>query len=162
MKLPVATLLVLLCLSRSVSAHPQVEHLKESYKAQGDALFIPLYWLPETHPTIVRHFPHLESSVDFEPGLWKQIAESDKLKLMEELGQQFDRLENSRLDATWARIRDWHSHRFFFSRHAAACSPVRFRFSLCGGREAGSWCAGHRGPQLDIAARQGPRSFLAV
>ena len=109
MKLPVATLLVLLCLTRGVSAHSQVEHLKESYKAQGDAFFVPLYWLPETHPTMLRHFPPLESWVDFEHGLWKEIAESDKLKLMEELGLEFDRMESPRLEATWARIRDWQS-----------------------------------------------------
>ena len=28
---------------------------------------------------------------------------------MEELGQEFDRMESPRLDATWARIRDWPS-----------------------------------------------------
>lgn len=92
-------------------AHSQVEHLKVAYKAQGDALFVPLYWLPETRRTVREHIPDHENWVGFEQRLWEEVKEGDRQRLLEELGQKFDRMEDARLNATWDRIWNWQSIR---------------------------------------------------
>jgi hypothetical protein len=88
-------------------AHPQVEHLKEAYKAQGDAFFVPLYWLPETRQAVLKHIPDHQNWVGFEKGYWKKLDEEAKLRLLEELGIEFERLDGPKLNATWKRVRDW-------------------------------------------------------
>lgn len=88
-------------------AHPQFDHLKEAYKAEGDAFFVPLYWLPETRQTVLKHIPDHQNWVGFEKGYWKKLDEGAKLRLLEELGTEFERLDGPKLNATWNRIRDW-------------------------------------------------------
>jgi len=96
MKTLIAAILILSNISESVGAHPQWEHLKESYKAQGDALFVPLYWLPETRQTVLKYIPDHENWVGFEIGLWKKTNEDKKLILLKELGVEFERLEGDK------------------------------------------------------------------
>jgi len=88
-------------------AHPQFDHLKEAYKAEGDAFFVPLYWLPETRQTVLKHIPDHQNWVGFEKSYWKKLDEGAKLRLLEELGTEFERLDGPKLNATWSRIRDW-------------------------------------------------------
>lgn len=88
-------------------AHPQFDHLKEAYKAEGDAFFVPLYWLPETRQTVLKHIPDHQNWVGFEKNYWKKLDEGAKLRLLEELGTEFERLDGPKLNATWSRIRDW-------------------------------------------------------
>lgn len=88
-------------------AHPQVEHLKEAYKAQGDAFFMPLYWLPETRQIVLKHIPDHQNWVGFEGEYWKKLTEETKLKLIDELGTEFERFDGPKVNATWNRIRDW-------------------------------------------------------
>lgn len=88
-------------------AHPQLDHLKEAYKAEGDAFFVPLYWLPETRQTVLKHIPDHQNWVGFEKSYWKKLDEGAKLRLLEELGTEFERLDGPKLNATWSRIRDW-------------------------------------------------------
>jgi hypothetical protein len=108
MKTRFTALLIFFCsLAGVLHAHPQVEHLKEAYKAQGDALFIPLYWLPETRQTVLKHIPDHQNWVGFEMGLWKKLMEEEKLLVIEELGSEFERLGGAKLDTTWKRINDW-------------------------------------------------------
>lgn len=107
MKTLATILLSILSLAACVFAHPQVEHLKEAYKAQGDAFFVPLYWLSETRQAVLQHIPDHKNWVGFETGYWNKIKEEDKLILLEELGTEFDRLEGDKLNTTWRRIRDW-------------------------------------------------------
>lgn len=107
MKTFVTVLLALVGMAACAWAHPQAEHLKEAYRAQGDALFVPLYWLPETRPTVLKHLPNAEQWVGFEPDAWKQMDEGAKLKLLEEIGAELERLAGPKLDATWKRLRDW-------------------------------------------------------
>ena len=94
-------------LAASAFGHPQSEHLKEAYKAQGDRVFVPLYWLPETRQTVVKHIPDHQNWVGFEMGYWKKINEADKLALINELGSELDRMDGDTLNGTWQRIRDW-------------------------------------------------------
>ena len=102
------TIVFAICISAAYAfAHPQVEHLKEAYKTQGDAFFVPLYWLPETRPTVLKHIPDHQNWVGFETGYWKNIKEEDKLLLLTELGAELDHLEGDKLNAIWQRIRDW-------------------------------------------------------
>ena len=107
MKTLVTILLSILGLATYAFAHPQVEHLKESYKAQGDDFFVPLYWLPETRRIVLKHIPDHENWVGFETGYWKKIKEEDKLLLLTELGTELDRLDSDKLEQSWRRIRDW-------------------------------------------------------
>ena len=108
MKTRIGPLLIFFCTwAGGLHAHPQVEHLKEAYSAQADALFIPLYWLPETRQTILRHIPDHEQWVGFEMGLWKKLKEEEKLLAIGELGSEFERFGGAKLDATWKRISDW-------------------------------------------------------
>ena len=107
MKTLVTILFSILGLATFAFAHPQVEHLKESYKAQGDDFFVPLYWLPETRQIVLKHIPDHENWVGFETGYWKKIKEEDKLLLLTELGAEFDRLDGDKLEQSWRRIRDW-------------------------------------------------------
>jgi hypothetical protein len=88
-------------------AHPQVEHLKEAYKSQGDVFFVPLYWLPETRQTVLKHIPDHQNWVGFESKHWKELTEETKLKLIDELGTEFERFDGPKVNATWNRIRDW-------------------------------------------------------
>lgn len=102
------TAFIFLCgIALSASAHPQQKHLMEAYKSQGDDLFIPLYWLPETRQTVLKHIPDHGNWVGFEVGLWKKIAEDKKMILLEELGTELDRMEGDKLDALWKRVSDW-------------------------------------------------------
>ncbi|MDF1755243.1 MAG: hypothetical protein P1U89_20810, partial [Verrucomicrobiales bacterium] len=87
--------------------HSQAEYLKQAFKAQGDGIFIPLYWLPETRQTVVKHIPDHHNWVGFEMGYWKKINEAEKLALIDELGGELDRMEGDVLNITWKRIRDW-------------------------------------------------------
>ena len=75
MKTLITTLIFLCGIAWSVSAHQQQKHLLAAYKAQGDDLFVPLYWLPETRQTVLEHIPDHNNWVGFESGLWKKIAE---------------------------------------------------------------------------------------
>ena len=97
----------ILSLAASAPGHPQVEHLKQAYKTQGDGFFVPLYWLPETRQTVVKHIPDHQNWVGFEMGYWKKIAEAEKIVLLEEIGAEFDGMEGDALNRTWQRIRDW-------------------------------------------------------
>ena len=87
--------------------HQQVERLKKAYKAQGDGFFVPLYWLPETRQTVVKHIPDHDNWVGFEFGLWKKIPEDKKLTLLEDLGAELEGMEGAERDALWRRVRDW-------------------------------------------------------
>lgn len=87
--------------------HQQAERLKEGYKAQGDGFFVPLYWLPETRETVVKHIPDHDNWVGFEFGLWKEIPEDKKLTLLDDLGAELDGMDGAELDAFWKRARDW-------------------------------------------------------
>lgn len=109
MKTLLAATLSVLIATLSASAHPQTKHLAEAYKAQGDSLFVPLYWLPESRDVVLKHIPNHQNWVGFEMGLWKELKETEKLAALEELGTELDRLEGPKLDATWNRIRDWQS-----------------------------------------------------
>jgi hypothetical protein len=91
----------------SASAGPQQKQLMAVYKGQGDDLFVPLYWLPETRQTVVKHIPDHNQWVGFESGLWKKIAEDKKLVLLDELGTELDRMDGDELDAFWKRVIDW-------------------------------------------------------
>ncbi len=95
------------CLAASALGHPQAEHLKEAYKAQGDGFFVPLYWLPETRQTVVKHIPDHDDWVGFEFGYWKKVTEAKKIVLLEEIGERFDGMESEALNRTWQRVRDW-------------------------------------------------------
>ena len=88
-------------------ADSQAERLQDAYQAQGEALWVPLYWLPETRPTVLKHLPNPGTWVGFDPDAWKQVDEGVKLKLLDELGAELERLDGPKLDATWKRIRDW-------------------------------------------------------
>ncbi len=89
-------------------ADQQAARLKEHYKAQGGAFFVPLYWLPETREIVRKHIPnHDENWVGFEAGLWMEIREEDKLLVLDEIGALFDQMDRERRDATWKRIGDW-------------------------------------------------------
>lgn len=107
MKTLVTILFLIWSLAACVFAHPQVEHLKEAYKAQGDAFFVPLYWLPETRQAVLKHIPDHQNWVGFEQGYWMKRDEEEKLRLLEELGTEFERFDGPKLNATWKRIRDW-------------------------------------------------------
>lgn len=97
----------ILSLAVSAPGHPQAEHLKQAYKAQGDGFFVPLFWLPETRQTVVKHIPDHQNWVGFEMVYWKKIDEAEKLALIDELGGELDRMEGEELNGTWQRIRDW-------------------------------------------------------
>ncbi|MDA7920223.1 hypothetical protein N9B73_00580 [Verrucomicrobiales bacterium] len=86
---------------------PQIEHLNEAYKAQGDGFFVSLYWLPETRQTVVKHIPDHQNWVGFEMEFWKRINEAEKFALISELSAELDRMDGAELNATWRRIRDW-------------------------------------------------------
>ena len=88
-------------------AHQQAERLKEAYKAQGDGFFVPLYWLPETRETVVKHIPDHHNWVEFDFGLWNEIPEDKKLTLLDDLGTKLDGMGGAELDALWKRARDW-------------------------------------------------------
>ena len=107
MKTPVTILFSIWSLAACAFGHPQVEHLKEAYKAQGDDFFVPLYWLPETRQIVLKHIPDHQNWVGFESGYWKEINEEDKLVLIGELGAEFDRMDEDKLKSSWQRIRDW-------------------------------------------------------
>jgi len=92
-----------------LTAHPQYDHLKEAYKAQGDDLFIPLYWLPETSRVVRKHIPDHQNWVGFESGLWKKIDEAKKDEILKEIGVLLEEMEGSKLNETWIRMRDWRS-----------------------------------------------------
>jgi len=102
------TALVIICnLTVGLIAHPQVEHLKAMYKAQGDAMFVPLYWLPETSQILREHIPDKDNWVGFEMGLWAKVTEDQKMLALEDLGVEFERFEEAKLNSTWRRIGDW-------------------------------------------------------
>ena len=107
MKTLVTILFSILSLAASALAHPQIEHLKEAYKTQGDSFFVPLYWLPETRQNVLKHIPDHQNWVGFETACWKKIKEEDKLVLLAELGAELDHLEGDKLNTIWRRIRDW-------------------------------------------------------
>lgn len=107
MKTLISIAITILGLATCAFGHPQVEHLKEAYKAKGDALFVPLYWLPETRETVLKHIPNHQNWVGFETEYWKRLKEEDKLRLLDELGSEFERMDEARLNATWQRMRDW-------------------------------------------------------
>ena len=107
MKTLVTLTIAILGFAASALGHRQVEHLKEAYKAQGDAFFVPLYWLPETRQVVVKHIPDHQNWVGFEMEYWKRIDESEKLALIDELGVDLDGMDGAALNATWQRIRDW-------------------------------------------------------
>jgi hypothetical protein len=105
---PIAIISVaIFSLAASALGHPQAEHLKEAYKAQGDGVFVPLYWLPETRQTVVKHIPDHDNWVGFEFGYWKKVSEAEKMVLLEEIGAGFDGMDGEALNRTWQRIRDW-------------------------------------------------------
>lgn len=105
---PIAIIsIAIFSLGVSALGYPQAEHLKEAYKAQGDGVFVPLYWLPETRQTVVKHIPDHDNWVGFEFGYWKQVTEADKIVLLEEIGARFDGMDGESLNRTWQRIRDW-------------------------------------------------------
>ena len=107
MRTLVTICIAVLSFAANALGHPQVEHLKEAYKAQGDGFFVPLYWLPETRQTVVKHIPNHQNWVGFEMEYWKKINEADKLALINELGAELDRMDGNALNGTWQRIRDW-------------------------------------------------------
>lgn len=107
MKTLITAFIFLCSIASSASAHPQQKHLMAAYKSQGDDLFIPLYWLPETRQTVLKHIPNHGNWVGFEVGLWKKIAEDKKMVLLEELGTELDRMEGDKLDVLWKRVSDW-------------------------------------------------------
>lgn len=108
-RLSVAALLVALGLTAPAQAHGQhqAEKLKQGYQAEGDAFFVPLYWLPETRQTVVKHIPDHQNWAGFEKEWWSQIPEAEKLSVLGELGAEFDRLDNTKLATTWKRIHTW-------------------------------------------------------
>jgi hypothetical protein len=95
------------CSVGCVFAHSQVEHLKDAYKAQGDAFFVPLYWLPETRQAVLKHIPDHHDWVGFESGKWQKINDEVKLKLIDEIGIVFESFDGPKVEATWDRIRNW-------------------------------------------------------
>ncbi|MCP5554233.1 MAG: hypothetical protein H7A54_11350 [Akkermansiaceae bacterium] len=108
MKILATISVVVFSLAASALGHPQAEHLKEAYQAQGDEFFVPLYWLPETRKIIVKHIPDHQNWVGFEMSYWKRINEEKKLALISELGAELDRMDGNALNETWQRVRDWH------------------------------------------------------
>jgi hypothetical protein len=107
MKTPISILFAICSAAACALAHPQAEHLKEAYRAQGDAFFVPLYWLPETRQTVLKHIPDHQNWVGFESGYWKTLDEDEKLAILDELGTELGRLGGPKLNATWKRITDW-------------------------------------------------------
>lgn len=98
---------ILLGLAAGLCARPQGDMLQQLYQREGDEIFVPLYWLPETRETVVKHIPDHDYWVGFEPALWERLTEEQKKVLMIELGDQFDKMDGAKLDATWKRMRNW-------------------------------------------------------
>ncbi|SKB03561.1 hypothetical protein SAMN02745166_03843 [Prosthecobacter debontii] len=107
MKKLTTALLLLLSSMVSLQAKPQIERLKTYYEVQGDALFVPLYWLPETRETVRQHIPDHEQWVGFEKDRWQKIEDEVKQQTLQELGQTLDAMSPSQLQATWRRIGEW-------------------------------------------------------
>ena len=92
-------------------AHPQVEHLIEAQKHQGESLLDALYWLPETQEVFRRHLPDREQWLGFEPERWRSVPDVTKSAMFSELGETLEKLDGAKLDETWKRIQDWQSIR---------------------------------------------------
>lgn len=99
--------LILLGLAAGLCARPQGDMLQQLHQREGDEILVPHYWLPETRETVVKHIPDHDHWVGFEPALWEKVTEEQKKVLMIELGDQFDKMEGAKLDATWKRVRNW-------------------------------------------------------
>ena len=109
MKILACLLIATLSTVASAFANSQVERLKKAYEVQGDSFFAPLYWLPETQGIVSKHIDVRHRYVGYGGLFWEDVAEEDKLKILNELGADFERLEAEALESRWKRIRDWPS-----------------------------------------------------
>ncbi len=97
--------------SASGLAHPQVEHLIEAQKHQGEGFLDAIYWLPETQKVFRRHLLDREQWLGFEPERWRSVPDATKSAMFSELGETLEALDGAKLDETWKRIQDWQSIR---------------------------------------------------
>jgi hypothetical protein len=97
--------------SASGLAHPQVEHLIEAQKHQGESFLDAIYWLPETQKVFRRHLLDREQWLGFEPERWRSVPDATKSAMFSELGETLEALDGAKLDDTWKRILDWQSIR---------------------------------------------------
>jgi hypothetical protein len=97
--------------SASGLAHPQVEHLIEAQKHQGESFLDAIYWLPETQKVFRRHLLDREKWLGFEPERWRSVPDATKSAMFSELGETLEALDGAKLDDTWKRILDWQSIR---------------------------------------------------
>ncbi len=92
-------------------AHPQVEHLIEAQKHQGESLLDAIYWLPETQETFRKHLPDRAQWLGFESERWRSVPDATRTAMFRELGETLEELDGGKLDETWKRIQDWQSIR---------------------------------------------------